>query len=275
MRTSHILSLATALAARLSHAAPYATTVSDTDAELELLTPEFQRLAFFDTLTPNATTAANSNSNTTTCGAFETAGTDDPMYVAVSAVFIVPQVSSRPLFNWTRDPEVTPRIAVSAGLDGIECPETVRAGIYATVFQNGTQQQVPFVEFNGHVYAVRIASVAAGEHVRVRLSIVQDDVVNINWSNLNRTEQAFNRDISTGGTMCGKTVSWFVEDLVPIKAAPGDYFAAFEPVHFMLLEGEKVDGNTVHFDTSTANFTTEQALCKVAQEGTDLTITST
>ncbi len=74
--------------------------------------------------------------------------------------------------------------------------------------------------------------------------------------------------------MCGKSVTWFVEDLVPYKAGPGDFFAAFEPVLFRLLEGERIDGNTVRFDSSTANFTTEHALCKVDQSGTEMTVTS-
>ncbi len=195
---SALFSVASALAsARVGLAGPVdvaanAVTAASAhaDSDLRMIVPEFVRYPVLtsadDVVSDHSNSAAapsanvgSHNSNTTTCGAFESAALDTPMYVAVTAVFVVPKVSSRPLFDWTRDPDVTPRIAVSAGLDGIDCPEAVRAGIYATIFQNGTQQHVPFVEFSGHVYAVRIASVAPGEHVRVRVSIVQDDVVNM------------------------------------------------------------------------------------------------
>lgn len=75
--------------------------------------------------------------------------------------------------------------------------------------------------------------------------------------------------------MCGKYVSWLVEDLVPSDGGPGDFFAAFEPVRFTLLEGQRADGNTTDFDAATASFTTESTLCKVDESGTDLVITST
>lgn len=191
---SVFVSLAAALAARVGHAAPAARSVFAA-GDLELLAPEFVRswrqyAAAPPPPTTNGTNWTNSttaptvhagthNSNTTTCGAFQSAAADAPMYIAATTVFVVPKVAARPAFNWTRDPAVTPRIAVSAGVDGFACPEAVRAGIYATVFQNGTQQHVPFVEFSGKVYAVRIASVAPGESVRVRVSIVQDDIVNM------------------------------------------------------------------------------------------------
>ncbi|CAK7217940.1 hypothetical protein SCUCBS95973_003318 [Sporothrix curviconia] len=291
MRTSVIVSLATALAAHVSHAAPtdkLAALFSPWDLELIGHSGAHPFREYDATPPPPASTGAPAaptapaapaanrhNSNTTTCGAFESAADDAPMYTAATAVFVVPTVSPRPAFNWTRDPTVTPRIAVSTGVDGISCPEAVRAGIYATVFQNGTQQHVPFVEFSGRVYAVRIASVAPGETVRVRVSIIQDDIVNIDWSNLNRTTEAFNKNVPTNSNMCGKSVSWFVEDLVPSKALPGDFFAAFQPVHFSLLEGSLIDGNTTHFDAATASFTTENALCKVDESGTELVISST
>ena len=99
--------------------------------------------------------------------------------------------------------------------------------------------------------------------------------IDSNWSNLNRTDQAFDKNISTGSNMCGRSVSWFVEDLVPYKAGPGDFFAAFEPVHFTLLEGDRMDGNTTRFDAATASFTTENTLCKVDESGTDMVISST
>lgn len=186
---SFFVSLAAALAASVGHAAPAARSTFAA-GELELLSPDFVRhlhLHQADVSPPangtawsNSTTHAGThNSNTTTCGAFQSAASDSPMYIAATAVFVVPKVAARPAFNWTRDPAVTPRIAVSTGVDGFACPEAVRAGIYATVFQNGTQQHVPFVEFSGKVYAVRIATVAPGESVRVRVSIVQDDVVNM------------------------------------------------------------------------------------------------
>lgn len=96
-----------------------------------------------------------------------------------------------------------------------------------------------------------------------------------NWSNLNRTDQFFDKDIPTASSMCGQSVSWLVEDLVPFKAGPGDFFAAFEPVHFSVLEGDRMDGNTTRFDAATANFTTEKALCKVDESGTEMVVTST
>ncbi|ERS97302.1 hypothetical protein HMPREF1624_06634 [Sporothrix schenckii ATCC 58251] len=281
---SVLLSIAATLAAAvgLATAAPAARSTFAAD-ELELLAPEIVRSwRQYDVAPPpssNATTAAaphagTHNSNTTTCGAFQSVEGDAPMYIAATAVFAAPKVAARPAFNWTRDPAVTPRIAVSTGVDGFACPELVRAGIYATVYENGTQQHVPFVEFSGKVYAVKIASVAAGESVRVRVSIVQDDIVNINWSNLNRTDQFFDKDVPTASSMCGQSVAWLVEDLVPVKAGPGDFFAAFEPIHFTVSEGDRMDGKTTKFDAATASYTTEQALCKVDESGTDLVVTS-
>jgi hypothetical protein len=100
--------------------------------------------------------------------------------------------------------------------------------------------------------------------------------VSSNWSNLNRTDQFFDKDVPTASSMCGQSVSWLVEDLVPFKAGPGDFFAAFEPVHFSVLEGDRMDGNSTRFDPATANFTTEKALCRVDSEaGTAMVVTST
>lgn len=112
------------------------------------------------------------------------------------------------------------------------------------------------------------------EHVHVTITLVQDDVVNIRWNNLNRTEQAFDKNVHAGDVMCGRTVSWYVHDIVPAHASPGDYFAAFEPVHFQTLDSDQMDGSTVHFSSATANFTAEKAFCKVEQAGNEMTVTS-
>lgn len=75
--------------------------------------------------------------------------------------------------------------------------------------------------------------------------------------------------------MCGKSVSWLVEDLVPTHAAAGEYFASFDPVHFSLLEGKTMDGKTTSFSAATSSFTTEKQLCKVDEAGQELVVSST
>lgn len=127
-----------------------------------------------------AAPVGSNDANTTTCGAVQyVAAADAPMYISATAIFSVAKVSARPAFNWTKDPTVTPRIAVSAGLDGFSCPETMRAGIYATVTAGGEQQQMPFLKFSGRYYGVNLATVAAGEFVKVQVTMVTDSIVNV------------------------------------------------------------------------------------------------
>ncbi len=91
------------------------------------------------------------------------------------------------------------------------------------------------------------------------------------WEN-QRTLDAFDYEFVTG-KLCKSTVSWLVEDIVPNKAIPGDYFAAFEPVNFSYLEGERTDGYLTHLNDS-ATFTEDKPYCAASQNGTDLLITS-
>lgn len=137
MKSFIVLSVATALV----HAAPLESTklITNTFAEGELESllplPATAHYHANNVAAPNGGLAAGDGVDITltSCGAFESTPDAATMYSSVNAIFVAPKITSRANFNWTRTPETLPRIAVSAGLDGIVCPTTVRAGIYATV----------------------------------------------------------------------------------------------------------------------------------------------
>lgn len=77
---------------------------------------------------------ASLRSNTTSCGAFQNAANvTESSYDSATGIFTVPKVSSRAAYDWASRTMVSPRIIISVGIDGIVCPETVRAGTYSTV----------------------------------------------------------------------------------------------------------------------------------------------